>query len=208
MKTRISILSLALCVLFVLPAFSADKKVGNPGKNDVILIGRIVVKSDADLNFIAKTRGVDEKYINDKPVYYIPFAPEDPDDYDDDYEDFVDDNPKVLFEDGEFFAARYKVNKKTRNLKFSGMVKYAFFGVQNSYIWLPFDFNIDVPEGVQAMYIGTFYFETAGYDFVFKKTSHVDEYELAQEALDKVTKKHFDLYRADLKENPKEEPKK
>ena len=208
MKTRISILSLALCVLFVLPAFSADKKLSNPGKNEVILIGRIMVKSDADFNFIAKTRGVNEKYLNDKPTYHIPFAPEDENDYDDDYEDFVDDNPKVVFEDGEFFAAVYKVNKKTRNLKFSGMLKYAFFGVKNSFIWLPFDFNIDVPQDVKAMYLGSFYFETTGTDFVFKKTAHPDEYELAQEALDKVTKKHYDLYRADLKDNPKEEEKK
>ncbi len=208
MKNKIRISAIFAVFLLALPVFAKDSKVKNPGKNEVILIGKIVVKPTEDMNFIAATRGLSDAEKESKAKYIIPFAPEDPNDVQDDYEDFIDDNPTISFEEGEFFCARYKVNKKTRNLKFEGASKYKFFGSERSFIWVPFDFNVDVPQGIEAMYIGSFYVETSGNDFTITKINHVDEYELAQEALDKVTKKHFDLYRADLKENPKDEENK
>ncbi|WP_407427108.1 hypothetical protein [Treponema sp.] len=208
MQNKIKFIAAFTALFFAVPLFAKDSKVKNPGKNEVILIGKIVVKPTEDMNFYAQTRGLKDEEKSKSASYHIPFAPEDPDDYDDDYEDFVDDNPKVIFEEGEFFYAKFKVNKKTRNLQFNGMTKYRFFGSDKTFVWVPFDFNVDVPKDVSAMYLGSFYFETEGQDFVFKNANHIDEYELAQEALDKVTKKHFDLYRADLKENPKEESKK
>ena len=206
MQNKIKFIAVICAVFFAMPLFAKDQKVKNPGKNEVILIGRIVVKPEEDMNFYAQTRGLKEE---DKKAsqYGIPFAPEDLDDIDDDYEDFVDDNPKTIFEDGEFFCARYKVNKKSRNLKFENMIRYYFFGSQKTYIWLPFDFNVDVPKDAQAMYLGSFYFTTTGSDFSFKKIQNIDEYDLAKEELKKFTKKDFELYRAQLKDNPKEEKK-
>lgn len=203
MQNKIKIIA-AICAVFLAgQAFAKDEKIKNPGKNEVILVGRIVVKPEEDMNFYAATRGLkdDEKKT---ATYSIPFAPEDLDDIDDDYDDFLANNPKTIFEEGEFFCARYKVNNKTRNLKFINLIKYCFFGSDRTFIYLPFDYNVDVPKDVQAIYLGSFYFTTTGSDFTFKKINHVDEYELAQAALDKVTKKHFDLYRGNLKENPKE----
>ena len=206
MKNLVKFGTIFAIFLLALPIFAKDDKLKNPGKNEVILVGRVVVKTEENMEFYAKTRGIAE---TEKPsTYAIPFAPEDPNDYDDDYEDFVDDNQKQVFNDGEFFYAVYKVNKKTRNMKFDGMSRYKFFGTNKAFIYIPFDFNLDVPEGIPAVYLGSFYFTTTGSNFTFKSIDHIDEYELAQEALDKVTKKHFDLYRADLKENPKEEGKK
>ncbi len=211
MQNKIRFLALFIAFLFVLPLSAKEKKLSNPGKNEVILIGRITVKAKEDMNFIAQTRGLTEEEKNSKSKYAIPyFSPtekdvkDDYEDYNDDFEDFKDDNPKIVFEEGEFFYAVYKVDKKTRNLKFDSPRKYFFFGSEKTFIWLPFDFNIDVPKDVSAMYIGTFSYETVGNDFVFNKIQHLDEYDLAQEELDKVTKKHFDLYRATLKDNPKE----
>lgn len=207
MRNKIKFIAVICAVFLAGQAFAKDDKIKNPGKNEVILIGRIIVKPEEDMNFYATTRGVkeEEKKV---AIYNLPFAPEDPDDIDDDYEDFVEDNPKLLFEEGEFFCARYKVNKKTRNLKFINLIKYRFFGSEKTFIYIPFDYNVDVPKDVKAIYLGSFYFTTTGSDFTFKKMNHVDEYELAQEALDKVTKQHFDLYRGDLKENPREESNK
>lgn len=202
MQNKIKILAVISAFLFVFPLSADIKKLNNPGKNEVILIGRITVKANEDMNFVAETRGLTDKEKEGKANYAIPFAPEDPDDFDDDYEDFVDDNPKTIFNEGEFFYAVYKVNNKTRNLKFDGAYKYRFFGSEKTFIWIPFDFNVDVPKGTSAMYLGTFSFETSGNDFTFTKVRHLDEYELAQDELNKVTKKHFDLYRADLKDNP------
>ncbi|MBQ4377617.1 MAG: hypothetical protein II821_00250 [Treponema sp.] len=209
MRNKIKFIAVICAVFLAGQAFAKDAKIKNPGKNEVILVGRIVVKTEQDMNFYATTRGLKEEEKK-AAKYNIPFAPEDLDDIDDDYEDFVEDNPKIIFEEGEFFVARYKVDKKTRNLKFVNVPKYRFFGSEKTFIYIPFDYNVDVPKGVEAMYIGSFYYTTTGSDFVFSKINRVDEYELAQEALDKMTKKHFDLYRADsnLKENPKEEPKK
>lgn len=204
MKNKMKFLAAAALCLFVFPLSAETKKVNNPGKNEVILIGRITVKAHEDMNFIAETRGLTEEEKKGTATYAIPFAPEDLDDFDDDYEDFIDDNERTMFNEGEFFYALYKVNKKTRNLKFDGAYKYRFFGSEKTFIWLPFDFNVDVPEGVSAMYLGTFSFETSGNDFTFSKIRHIDEYDLAQEELNKVTKKHFDLYRATLKDNPTE----
>lgn len=206
MQNKIKFIAAACAVFFAMPLFAKDKKVKNPGKNEVILIGRIVVKPEQDMNFYAQTRGLKEEEKK-ASEYVIPFAPEDLDDFADDYEDFVDDNPKILYNDGEFFCARYKVNKKSRNLKFQDMLKYYFFGSYRTFIYLPFDFNVDVPKDVEAMYLGSFYFTTTGSDFTFKKVENIDEYDLAQDELNKVTKKKFELYRAHLKENQKEENK-
>lgn len=197
--------ALVAALICMIPVSAKDNKVKNPGKNEVILIGRITVKTDYDMDFLAKTRGIADEAKNKPGQYVIPFAPEDPDDFSDDYEDFVEDNPSVVFTNGEFFYARYQVNKKTRNLKFDRAYKYYFFESSMSYIWLPFNFNIDVPAGVEAMYVGSFYFDTAAPDFVFKSIRLEDEYDEAKEFLDTVTKKSFNLYRADLKANPDKE---
>ncbi|MCR5218928.1 hypothetical protein [Treponema sp.] len=198
MKVKFIILAASLFASASL--FADDPKVKNPGKNEVIIVGRVVVTPKEDMEFIADTRKVAEEDRGKAGTYHIPFAPEDPDDFDDDLEDFDDDNKKVFFSDGEFFYARYQVNSKTRNLRFPAVFRYYFFDSIDTAIYLPFDINVDVPKGVSAMYIGSFYYTTTGNDFMVS-CNHVDEYDLAQEFLDKVTKKHFDLYRADIKEN-------
>lgn len=201
MKNKITFLTVLAALLFTVPLYAKDGKIENPEKNEVIIIGRISVKAKQDMNFYAQTRGVKDSEKENRSTYQIPFALDDSKDSDKNLLEFVKANPKLYFNDGEFFYARYKVDKKTRNLKFKSATEYYFFNSGKTFIYLPFDFNIDVPKDVQAMYVGSFYFETSGNDFIFTKINHVDEYELAQDELNKVTKKQFDLYRADLKEN-------
>lgn len=210
MKNKIKFISALLAVLIAGQSFAKDskevEKIKKVGKNEVIVVGRISVTPEEDMEFYAKTRGVreDEKKTDSYNVPYSMLALSDTDEY----VDFLEKNPKISFEKGEFFYAVYKFDKKTRNIQFENATEYTFFGSLKTFIYIPFNYNVDVPENVKAIYIGSFYYKTTGSDFTLKNFSHVDEYELAQEALDKVTKEHYTLYRADLKENASEEKKK
>ncbi len=209
MKNKIKFISALLAVLIAGQSFAKDskevKKIKKVGKNEVIVVGRIAVTPEEDMDFYAKTRGIkdDEKNADSYKIPISVFALSD----DDEWEDFIEKN-KMTFDKGEFFYAVYKFDKKTRNIEFRTIIEYAFFGSVRTLIYIPFNFNVDVPENVKAIYIGSFYYKTTGSDFTLKNFSHVDEYELAQEALDKVTKEHYQLYRADLKDNASEEKKK
>ncbi len=204
MKNRIKIMLLSVFTLLIMP-LSAEKKlpekIKSPNKNEVIVVGKISVKPKENMNFFAETRGLSEEEKKTPNTYFVPFTPLVSGKYDDEFLEFIMRNPSVIFTDGDFFCACYKMKSGSRNLKFEGATKYSFFGNDKTFIWLPFDFNIDVPKDVKAVYIGSFYYETSGNDFTLTNFKHVDEYELAQEALDKMSEKHFDLYRADLKEN-------
>ena len=70
--------ALVAALICMIPVSAKDNKVKNPGKNEVILIGRITVKTDYDMDFLAKTRGIADEAKNKPGQYVIPFAPEDP----------------------------------------------------------------------------------------------------------------------------------
>lgn len=208
MKNKFGFIALLALLFAAIPAFSEDEKIKEPGKNEVVLVGKFVVKASQDMDFIAKTRNLSNEEKKGRANYTLPFAPVDMDDIRDDYDDFKKANKKLDFDEGQFFYATFKVNKKTRNLEFVYPVKYRFFGSEKTFIYIPFDFNIDIPEGIQAAYIGSFYCETKGKDFAFSSIKNVDEYDAAQEALNRVAEKKLRLYRANIKENIHEEAKK
>ena len=202
MKTRV--ICAALMLLCATGAFAADKKkIANPSSKQVILVGKVSVKADEDMDFIATTRGLTEQERLEGHTYKMPFVPGSTFTRAIIKESEKFEKQQTVYSDGEFFCLVYNLNKK-RNISFEKM-NYYFFNSEKSYIRLPLDFNFDVPEDVSAVYVGNLNFSVTGDDFVISSAGVTDDYEAAQEVLDSMTKKHFDLYRADLAENVYEE---
>ncbi len=64
---------------------------------------------------------------------------------------------------------------------------------------LPISYNIQVPEGENFLYIGTLVYEFEGDDFSLKGITILDEYEEAQEFLNKLIKNNpYKLCRVEL----------
>lgn len=205
MKKFISVFAF-FCALFMTSEqiFAAGGKLNKPKNDEVILIGKISVTPEENMDFYAESRGLSDVLKSKNGTYYLPFASKKDKSFEKDYENFKKTNWKQQFNDGEFFYATYKLNKSSRNMKFNCLSAYWFFGSPNTFIYLPFDFNFDVPEEVKAVYIGSFSFTTTGDNFAIKSVKTRDEYEAAQKVLDSVTEEHYDLYRPYIKENPKE----
>lgn len=205
MKKIFAVFAFALAILVSDgQIFAAGGKFSTPKNDEVILIGKISVTPEENMDFVAETRGLSDILKSEQGTYYLPFASKKDKSFEKDYENFKKTNWKQQFNDGEFFYAVYKLNKSTRNMKFNCLSAYWFFNSPNAAIYLPFDFNFDVPEGVKAVYIGSFSFTTTGDNFAIKSVKTRDEYEAAQKVLDSVTEEHYDLYRPYIKENPKE----
>jgi hypothetical protein len=159
------------------------EKIAMPGKSDVLIVGRISVKADEDMQFYAKTRNVNPENLENDAVLLISAS---------------DESQRQIYTDGEFFFVKYRL-PKNRHIQFDS-VPYYFFADKKTSLILPLEFSIDVPKNVNYVYIGSFTYNITGDDFTIKNITVSDEYDQAQQLADKITeKKDIELCRVDLK---------
>ncbi len=170
--------------------------VSEPGSDEVIIIGKVSVKSDVNRDFIAATRALTDEEKKGQDSYWFKYNY----DKDDDYYDFDLPEKKQLreFKDGEFFYMNFEYDDDKMYLTLPYWFDYQFFGSQKSYIRLPFDMIVNIPKDTKAIYVGSFTYVVSGTSFNITDVKVKDEYEAAQKALDKAYGKHYDLYKAKL----------
>jgi len=171
---------------------SQHKKYSFPGKSEIFIVGRITVKADEDMDFFSKTRGVQESNLTKSNSFVIPKY------YDSDEEtkDWSK-SQRMLYNDGDFFFVKYDI-PKDRMIRF-GSIAYYFFNDRKMTIALPMDFSFEVPKDVNYVYIGSHTYTITGDDFTITHLSSTDEYDQAQEAVNKIAgKKQIRLSRVAL----------
>jgi hypothetical protein len=162
---------------------SQHEKIAMPGKSDVLIVGRISVKADEDMQFYAKTRNVNPENLTKDAVLLISAD---------------DESQRQIYTDGEFFFVKYRL-PKNRHIQFDS-VPYYFFADKKTSLILPMGFSIDVPKDVNYVYIGSFTYNITGDDFTVKNITVSDEYDQAQQLADKITgKNNIELCRVELK---------
>ena len=201
MKNRIIIFTIILFAANL--AFAKPKFIEEPKKNEVTLVGRITFKTDMDRDWLMGAVGLSEDLRNYQDIYVMPFASA--------YSKVVEEGESVWlkgndkakdilkFEEqawgvnGGYFFVKYELGKERTVYLNSATV---FIGA--SYllpVLLPLNLRITVPEDEKFLYIGDYTFNAKG--FAFELTASVtDEFEAAQLALNSVTKKEYQLSRA------------
>lgn len=181
-------------------AFSDAPKI-KPDSKKVIFVGKVNVIFDESRDFIFKTRGLPDSSAGKPDTYVVPYVEDPSDTFGSNKSTFVKEN-QTEYNIGETFIVQIKRLKKTPNtFKFSGIFNMYFFGSTKAMIYLPLPaaFEVDVPNDLQAIYLGTFNYYVTGDNFTIHDIERIDEYDTAQEELDRLLGKHCDMARAVLK---------
>lgn len=217
----------AIALIFLLSVFSVNaedysydsledaKKVGESGllvigggskfftkpKNfgkAVAIFGKVTVKYNGDLERVKKFRDLGSQFA-EKENIYRPFGSAD----------------KIFYSDGEVFCTtipfadsdKKRITSQRDNVKnkddniimWYNYMPYYFNGSSKMKLMLPISYNIQVPEGENFLYVGTLVYEYEGDDFSLKGITILDEYDEAQEELNRLFKnKSYKLCRVDL----------
>ena len=171
------LLTSLLLIVTTAMLFAAPKK---PGKKEVILVARYTVIADQDRDFIAKTRGIPQQFVDEDIDSYI-------------LENYLLKTQNVIFNNGDFSSILRKYNKN-RVIKI-GDVTYAFFSNTRAEVYIPLGLYATIPEDITAVYIGSFDIYVTGDDFIISNIERFDEYDAAQEFLDNEYGEHIDLMR-------------
>lgn len=201
MKKTIKLLTEAL--LFAVTAFSAFAQTSKlkVDSSKIIVIGKINVVYDEDREFIYKTRGIPEEYLDKADTYVVPYISDPNDTWGSNYSKYAKEN-QLEYNNGDFFIIQYAIPKKGEKiLRYRDAYNFFFYSSVRAkiYLWLP-DFDIDIPDYASALYMGSFTFYVTGDNFTIERIDYIDEYDLAQEELDRALGTHCDLARAVLRE--------
>lgn len=180
-------------ISLIIPVFSQELKLKKPGKNEVIFLGKINVVYDGDRDLIPAYRGytMEEAEETDKIILPVPFnnTLRSASSY--------SKNKTMVFSANNFFAGLYSLDKDTRSAMFN-TIDYYFNGMKPSYVVLPYNISIIVPEEAEAVYLGTFTYYLTGDNFSLVDVEITDEYDLAQEELNRMTGQEYLLYRGNV----------
>ena len=197
----------ALFVVFatVFSVFAAPKKSTiKEDDNKIIVVGRVKVVFDENREFIKQTRGISDKDAEGKEdTYIVPYCVDTADKLGANQSKFLKDN-QTEYPIGDFFIVQFKKLKNSNKLVYTNYMSMYFYGSYKAKIYLPFDFYVEVPDDVNAVYLGTFTYYVTGDNFTIHDWVVSDEYDLAEEELNRLVGEHVDLYRAQLKERETE----
>lgn len=167
----------------------------------VIIVGKINVIYDESRDFIFKTRGLSEAAAERPDGYNVPYISDPSDTFGANQSKYFKENV-TEYDNAETFIVQVRRPKKSRNtLMFRKNYTYYFFSDVKSYIYLPLPayYDVDVPDDVDAIYLGTFNYYVTGDNFTISNIERIDEYDVAQEELDRAVGEHVDMARAVLK---------
>lgn len=205
MKKTLAVVLAALAFSSVLFAAEGigEKKDGKLKKiklssNEVIMVGSAsVVVDDKNFEFYAKTWGVTDF---DKEDSYIVYG--------DSYEEYATvffgsikkkNNGKFgSYAPGECFLSKQSVKKGV--LTSVWPIKWRFYSDPNFEIYLPFNFEANVPKGEKFVYVGHFEYHLEGSDFRPVKINVSDRYDQAKESLERLFGEEVELCRVEIRE--------
>ena len=182
-------------------AFAQSSKLTKVDSNKIIVVGKINVIYDEDREFIFKTRGVDEKLIDSPDTYVVPYIADPNDTFGSNLTKYYKEN-QTEYPIGDTFMVQFNRPKKgDQVLRFRTYFTMYYFSSVNAKVYLPLpaDFDVDIPEGVEALYLGTFNYYVTGDNFTIDAFERIDEFDLAQEELDRCIGEHVNMARAVLK---------
>lgn len=165
----------------------------------VIIVGKVNVIYDEDRDFIFKTRGLAETSADKSDGYAVPYISDPSDDILGTKASKYAKENITEYDIGETYIVSVTRPKKSPNtLTFTRSFPMYFFsdGMAKIYLPLPAAFEVDVPDDVNAIYLGTFTYYVTGDNFTISDFELIDEYDLAQEELDRRLGEHCDLARA------------
>ncbi len=173
------ITSLLIVLILSFSVFAASK-VKAPKKNQAIVIAKFNFTTDVDRDFIYATRGLN---------FYATRGLKSDKNNADTYRFADTDCSRTTT--GEFC---HFIVPKNKTLKLSTVDTW-LWDVYITELIFPIFSEVDIPEDADAVYIGSFYVEYKGDDFVITKANRVDEYDLAQDFLKKTYGDHYNLAR-------------
>ena len=164
----------------------------------VAVLGKVIVKYNGDLERVKTFRDLGSRFA-EKENIYRPFGVAD----------------KIFYSEGEVFctaidfinSAEKRITSQRDSLKnrddnaaiWYDTISYYFNGSNKMKLQLPISYNIQVPEGENFLYVGTLVYEFEGDDFSLKRITILDEYDEAQEELNRLFKnKSYKLCRVEL----------
>lgn len=188
-----------VCAFADAPALKVDS-----GK--VIIVGKINVVYDENRDFIFQTRGISESSAEYADTYGVPYVWDSSDTFGSNSSKYYKEN-QTEYPIGETFIVQVKRNKKAPNtLTFKRNFPMYFFSSIKATIYLPLPITsdtaaleVDVPDDVNAIYLGTFNYYVTGDNFTIDNFERIDEYDVAQEELDRRLGTHCDMARAVIK---------
>ena len=77
-------------------------------------------------------------------------------------------------------------------------IQWHFFSSNDFYIYLPFNFELEIPEGTKYIYVGDFDYYLDDSDFHVNKVVVSDSYENARSFLSEYFGQAVDLYKAEI----------
>lgn len=210
-------------VLFCIAGMHSEPRLSVPKKNQVVVIGRIVLTPPIDVAYYKKTYKKLKadiapvvKLNNDSDLAHISSACLKGVPLDDFFfityeleadEKSVQESEAIFVKSIADKEMRRKVKEKLadpnrppvrdRELVFDG-VKVVLFGDDLMAKYLPLEGTFYVEDGVQYVYIGSYFYEFENFGTTFKDVTEVDEYDQAKAALNTLLGGDNELIRAKL----------
>lgn len=164
-----------LFVLFILCSVNlfAEKYIDKPRRNEVVIISKIIIKTDCDRDFYSKTLSVEDERDNPHIVQGKPC--------------------------GEFIAITCNVGKNSKSVSLKNLTLY-LFGNKKYFLSLPFEGKITFSSNAKYVYVGSFEYDFEGNLIDIKQIGMSDEFEDAEKWIrEQLPKDNVTLYKASFK---------
>ncbi len=176
-----------------------EQPLKEPGKNQVMLVGRLSLLRELNNDFYSKTLGIGEKNKNKRHTYGFQIVPR--------------GNLQTVSMGtilGDYFFITVKIPKNGR-FPLDGFYIFLFSEGEREpsahFIFLPFGMDVPVSSENRYVYVGSYTYSFAGDNFVVDGIKQKDEFDEAQALLNQKLGKNVQLTRAVLLD-PEESQKK
>lgn len=176
-----------------------EQPLKEPGKNQVMLVGRLSLLRELNNDFYSKTLGIGEKNKNKRHTYGFQIVPR--------------GNLQTVSMGtilGDYFFITVKIPKNGR-FPLEGFYVFLFSEGEKEpsahFIYLPFGMDVPVSSENRYVYVGSYTYSFAGDNFVVDGIKQKDEFDEAQALLNQKLGKNVQLTRAVLLD-PEESQKK
>ena len=176
-----------------------EQPLKEPGKNQVMLVGRLSLLRELNNDFYSKTLGIGEKNKNKRHTYGFQIVPR--------------GNLQTVSMGtilGDYFFITVKIPKNGR-FPLEGFYVFLFSEGEKEpsahFIYLPFGMDVPVSSENRYVYVGSYTYSFAGDNFVVDGIKQKDEFDEAQALLNQKLGKNVQLTRAVLLD-PEESKKK